>query len=405
MATSVLIERNTVQPVQPRVGAEPVRVLQVINGEHYSGAERVQDLLAGQLSGLGFQVGLACLKPGRFIEARKNRNVPLHEIPMRSKFDFTVVGRLVRIIRKHDYKLLHAHTPRTLLIAGMASLLTGIPLVYHVHSPTSRDSTRPWHNRINALIEWIGLWMASALIAVSHSLGEHVRRMRGAGKKVCVVPNGVPFRQPRPGRPVGRRQWTLGTVALFRPRKGAEVLLETVAALRSEGLPVRLRAVGGFETSEYEREIKTLAGRLGLTDSIDWIGFTQNVDAELAKMDLFVLPSLFGEGLPMVILEAMAAGLPVVATRVEGVPEAIRDGHNGLIAEPGDPNSLANAVRRVIRGEADWFNLRRNALDRHAREFSDRRMAEGVAEIYRRVLKLQTGSGQAVPGGAEKLTG
>jgi glycosyltransferase involved in cell wall biosynthesis len=362
------------------------RVLHVINGEHYAGAERVQDLLAGRLGDLGFEVGLACLKPGQFAESRANRDVPLYEVPMRGRFDLRAVASLVRLIRRHGYGLLHAHTPRSLLIAGPASVLTGVPLVYHVHSPAARDTTHRGRNWINALVERIGISMASAVIPVSGSLAEHVKEHGLDAEKVTVVRNGVPCRRPRPDRDPGQSDWTLGIVALFRPRKGFEVLLDALALLRSEGLRVRLRAVGGFETPQYECRIKDKVERLGLGDAIDWTGFTQDVDAELRRMDVLVLPSLFGEGLPMVILEAMAAGVPVVATRVEGVPEAIREGIDGLIAEPSSPESLAAAVAQLIRGKQDWSQLRAGALARHAESFSDRAMAEGVAAVYRRAI-------------------
>jgi glycosyltransferase involved in cell wall biosynthesis len=173
---------------------------------------------------------------------------------------------------------------------------------------------------------------------------------------------------------------------LFRPRKGIEVLLEALATLRHGGSPVTLRAVGGFETAGYQDQIRQLVGRLGLSDAVAWIGFTTQVGAELDRMDILVLPSLFGEGLPMVVLEAMAAGVPVVATRVEGVPEVLRDGRDGLLAEPGSARGLAEAIARIIRGEVNWAGLRQSALERHAGGFSDRCMAEGVAEVYRDVL-------------------
>jgi len=101
---------------------------------------------------------------------------------------------------------------------------------------------------------------------------------------------------------------------------------------------------------------------------------------------LFVLPSLFGEGLPMVVLEAMASGVPVVATRVEGVPEAVRDGMDGVIANPESAEDLARAIEQVITGQIHWSMLRDNALARHAELFSDESMAQGVAEVYRKVL-------------------
>ena len=396
MTASSLLRAESTEPCTgPQLSqrTEMVRVLHVINGEHYAGAERVQDLLAGRLPELGVEVGLACVKPDQFPRVCDTWDAPLYRVPMKSRFDLRSAGRLVRIVRDEGYQLLHAHTPRTLLVAALAALWTGVPLMYHVHSPTSRDSTHRWRNCINALIEWVGLLVASAVIAVSGSLAGHVRRLGFSDRKVSVVPNGVPCRAPRPVRPAVKQEWTLGTVALFRPRKGMEILLEALAKLRSWGLPVRLRAVGGFETAEYEDRVKRLVDELGLADAVDWIGFTQDVDQELSRIDLFVLPSLFGEGLPMVVLEAMAAGVPVVATQVEGIPEAIRDGQDGVLAEPADPQALARAIGRVVRGEADWRCLRDSALERHAERFSDRSMAAGVAAVYGRVLGASVQAG------------
>ena len=358
----------------------------MINGDVYAGAERVQDLLAQELGDFGFEVGFACLKPGQFSEVRRTRAAPLYKVPMRSRLDLRPAWKVARIVRREGYRLLHSHTARSALIACLASRLTGVPMVHHVHSPTARDTTHRWRSWVNGVVENRCLRRASILIPVSQSLAEHVRRRGFAEEAISVVPNGVPFRDPVPPRDRSRQTWTLGTVALFRPRKGLEVLLHSLALLRSRGLPVRLRAVGGFETPDYERQMRRLAEGLGLGESVDWVGFTRDVDGEWAQMDLFVLPSLFGEGLPMVVLEAMAAGVPVVATRVEGTPEVIRDGRDGLIARPNDPEHLAETLGRVIRGEVDWYALRASALARHAERFSAAAMAAGVAGVYRWIL-------------------
>jgi glycosyltransferase involved in cell wall biosynthesis len=126
-----------------------------------------------------------------------------------------------------------------------------------------------------------------------------------------------------------------------------------------------------------------------LGNAIDWIGFTRNVSRELAKINLFVLPSLFGEGLPMVVLEAMAAGLPVVASHVEGVPAAVMHRETGLLVEPGSVSQLARSIEEIIEGEINYCELSRGARTRHAEQFSDTRMAEGVADVYRQVLALR----------------
>lgn len=362
------------------------RVLHFINGEHYSGAERVQDLLAMRLPELGYQVGLACVKPKLFPQMFQAKDVPLYQVGMRSRFDLAAIRKLRDIIRRDKYDILHSHTPRTVMIGGLLSRMTGLPLVYHVHSPVGRDSTRKIQNWLNEKIEGIALSGVSRMIPVSSSLGEYMAEIGHNKDLLTVVPNGVPATEQQRSDEVPTGNWTLGTVALFRQRKGTEVLLEAIAILRDQGKDVRLRAVGPFETDEYERLLKNQVERLNLTDAVEWTGFTKDVNAEMVKMDLFVLPSLFGEGLPMVVLESMAAGVPVVGTLVEGVPEAIRDGIDGVLAKPNDAKDLARAIARVMDGELSWTEARDSALQRHDELFSDYAMANGVAAAYEEVL-------------------
>jgi glycosyltransferase involved in cell wall biosynthesis len=379
-AVEPLARRARQRPVTPR------RVLHLINGEHYAGAERVQDLLGQCLPQFDFEIGYACVKPDRFPGLRQARHVPLYELPMRSKFDIRPAWKVARILRRERYELIHTHTPRAAFIGQIASALTGLPMVHHVHSPTTQDTTHPWRNRINWATERISLGRVSAVIAVSRTLGHWTHELGLPRWMVSVVHNGVPAHADLVARAAPRGRWTLGAIALFRPRKGLEVLLEALAQLRAQQQPVRLRAVGCFESSSYEQQIKQLAAQLQLDDAIDWVGFRRDIPAELAQMDLFVLPSLFGEGLPMVLLEAMAEGVPVIATRVEGAPEAVRHELEGLLVEPSDARGLCQEVRRVIEGEVGWHELRDAAHRRQRKCFSDASMAEGVAHVYQKVL-------------------
>lgn len=375
---------NAHVPVERKRGS--IFALHLVNGEHYSGAERVQDLLARQLPQFDCEVGFACVKPQRFPEARETKTAPLVEMPMHGRFDLRVVKQLAKLCRDEDYDLIHAHTPRTALVGRLAARKAGVPFVYHVHSPAGRDSTRPVFNWINGAAEWAAVRGADRLITVSPSLRDYMIGRRIPAERIICVPNGVPASGYMVERRVPTGTWTLGTVALFRPRKGIEVLLEALAMLRSRNINVRLRAVGGFESNIYKAEVLGLAERLDLAEAIDWIGFTRNVNRELAKMNLFVLPSLFGEGLPMVVLEAMAAGLPVVASHVEGVPAAVAHRETGLLVEPGSVSQLARSIEEVVGGELDYAELGRGARRRHAEQFSDVKMAEGVADVYRQVL-------------------
>lgn len=375
--------------VPPAVGDNTalVSVLHLINGEHYSGAERVQDLLAGGLPEFGYQVHFACLKPDKFLARRHHRSVGATELPMANNFDLRVLGRLTALVQRLGVRVLHAHTPRTAMVGSLLSRMTHIPWVYHVHSPTVNDSQRIWQNRMNAWVERVCLWNVKRLITVSRSLSLHMTAKGFPASQIHVVANGVPASDRLSSRPTPGPRWTLGTVALFRPRKGTEVLLEAMALLREKGQDVRLRAVGPFETPEYERHVKAIVTQYRLDDAVEWLGFCADVSAEMEPMDLFVLPSLFGEGMPMVVLEAMANGVPVVASRVEGTPEAVRDGIDGVLCQPQSARDLATAIERVIRHQGvHWQTLRQSAFARQHAEFSTQSMARGVAEVYNDVL-------------------
>lgn len=361
-----------------------VRVLHVIHGEHYAGAERVQDHLALRLPEYGFHVELACLKPGRFAEMRIARQTPLHAVPMRGRMDLRAAIALTRLVQQGRYALLHTHSPRGAMVGSLAAAWTGVPLVHHAHSTLAE--IRPWWlARINARLERFSLRGAAGVIAVSAGVASHLRAHGYARQPMWLVPNGVPVQEdlstwPRVGRP-----WTLGTVALFRPCKCVEVLLEAMALLIAQGYPVQLRAVGRFETPEYEKELRGRAAALGVADAVQWVGFRSDVVAELRQMDLFVLPSP-SEGLSMAVLEAMSAGTPVLGMRVCGVADVVCDGETGLLAAPNDAADLARVMRRVFDGQIDVERMRREARQCQAEGYSDVSMAAGVAGVYRAIL-------------------
>ncbi len=381
--TSAINETPVLLPIRPTVR---VRTLHVINGEHFSGAERVQDLLALRLPGEGFPTDFAALKPNRFGEVRQS-TCRLEPMKMRGRLDFHVVGQIKQMVQRHHYQILHAHTPRSALVTAIVARSMGLPWIYHVHSPVSRDSTRVWQDRVNGWVEWFSVRSATRVIVVSPSLLPYMRARGVDANRLVCVPNGVPSSDhARRTRAIGK-ELQLGMVALFRSRKGTEVLLEAMANAISRGNHVRLRLIGGFETPEYEQRIRDEILRLDLLQHVDLVGFTTEVDRELAQLDAMVLPSLHGEGLPMVLLEAMAAGVPVIASHVEGASTAIEHRESGLLVEPGSVSQLADAIEEFATREIDHVQLASYAQQRHAEQFSDVAMARGVAAVYREVLE------------------
>jgi glycosyltransferase involved in cell wall biosynthesis len=364
------------------------KVLHIINGEFFAGAERVQDLLALRMPDFGYDCGFVCLKDGVFDTHRKS-SVPLVVMRMHSRFDFLIVSRIASFAKSGGYQIIHTHTPRSALIGRLVASKLRLPLVHHVHSPTQRDTESKFRNLANAFIEdHLILPSATHLVAVSSSLKGYLLERGVSSDRITVVPNGVPVVRSEPAWLVPVDEWVIGTVALFRPRKGIEVLLKSLRALLDLGLNVRLKAVGTFETSDYKQSITDLVKELGLVDKVQWTGFSSDVHREMESMHVFVLPSLFGEGLPMVIIEAMSVGIPVVASMVEGIPEVINTPEVGVVVEPNDVSSLTNGLKALISGDLPAQAIARAAHIRQMAHYSDVSMASAVAVVYQNLEKI-----------------
>ena len=146
-----------------------------------------------------------------------------------SKLDFSIVSRLVPKVREGAFDLLHAHTPRTALVAALVAARSGVPWVYHIHSPTARDSSYRLANRVNHGLERLALRSCGHLMTVSRSLRREMLRAGFARTRLSVVPNGVsPTSIIDAASRTDNSEWRLGLIALMRPRKGVEVALEAM---------------------------------------------------------------------------------------------------------------------------------------------------------------------------------
>jgi phosphatidyl-myo-inositol alpha-mannosyltransferase len=361
-------------------------VLQLINGEHYAGAERVQDLLALRLPDEGIQPAFACLKPDRFDKMRQSVDTPLFEVPMRSRADIRAAWRIASLVRRHSFDVLHTHGARALFIGSIAAELSGVPLIHHVHGNTSSEVRGRRFARLNALTERMLLSRAQRVIAVSQSVSAYLKRAGVQSEKIALIPNGVPSQKSGFETRPEQSPPALGFVGLLRPRKGLEVLLEAARLLQVRGNQFKLRIVGRFEESGYERQILSLAEELGLSTLIEWRGFRREVDLELDRMSLLVFPSILPEGMPMVLLEAMAAGVPIVASDIEGVRGLLIHEQHALLILPDHASALADSIERLINDVVLRKRLRGAAFDLQNTKYSAKSMAGAVAEVYRQVV-------------------
>jgi colanic acid/amylovoran biosynthesis glycosyltransferase len=187
---------------------------------------------------------------------------------------------------------------------------------------------------------------------------------------------------------------SLLTVGRLAPVKGQAVLLEAVRQLRAEGVPAHLTLIGdGPKRGDLER----LAGELEVSDAVTFAGAVgqDEILRYYARADVFCLAS-FGEGVPVVLMEAMAVGLPVVTTRIMGVPELVEDGVTGVLVPPGRADSLAGAVKRLAEAPDLRARLGQAGREKVAGDFNLHRSAEQLDELFRELLSSPDGSGTRV---------
>ena len=375
------------------------RVLHLINGEYFGGSARV---LMNYLesSARRAEVAVGVLFEGELERRLRDAGVETELIRMRGRLDLAATRHVLRLARRWKADLVHTHQARNTLLGRLASLAGGPPVITHVHSPAFRESTRAARNLTTGAVDRALAGRTRRFIAVSESLGRELRRLGIAADRTRVVPNGIPLPAPadehsraalRDALGLPSDEPVIGMVANFRPRKGTELLIEAAGQLAGAGVPLRLLLVGeAFRDGDrdYAAELAALGQRVGLGERITFTGFRADADRLIAGLDLFVLPSRFGEGLPMVLLEAMGSAVPVITTPVEGIAEVVEDGLNGLLAAPDDVAGLRDAMHSLLESPARRADLGAAGRETVVARYSSDRMAEGFDSVYEEVTRL-----------------
>ena len=366
-------------------------ILQLVNGELYGGAERVQEMILRFMDRDLFEPYCVCLMNGVFVKEAWRKGLPIELILMRSKFDLGVVFKVARFIQRHEIALIHTHTVRTNLVGRLAARIAKVPVVTHVHSLPLYETENVLKNRFNHMVDGLTRRWSTHYICVSSSLRSRLVYEGIPAERIGVVHNGIELdrfcsdtdgTEARNKLGLDPKAKLIAMIALFRPLKGTESLIEALSHVIPECPDAYCLLVGGFEREDYRRRVMELARGLKLKDRVIFLGFRENVSHILAATDIVVLPSLFGEGLPIAILEAMAMGRPVIATPVGGIPEIIRDGETGLLVEPRDSLALAEAITRLLQDpkRASELGLKAQSLVRE--EYGAESMVRKIERIY-----------------------
>ena len=306
-------------------------------------------------------------------------------------FDPVAIGELKREIVARRPDIVHAHMPPAELYAVLA--LRG---VHHIPLVTSKhNDTEPFYRGPGARwLERVCAAKASRVIAISQAVRDYFAENwpDRLSRKIEVVRYGL---SPLPSDSIGsdtvralRREWAVndgevlfGIVARLVPQKSIDTLLTAFALVRGDHPNARLVIVGA---GPLEKDLRALAHSLDLGDAIIWAGFRQDIGIVMRALDVFVLSSIY-EGFGLVLLEAMEASRPIVASNVSAIPEIVVDGKTGRLVPPRDPTALAAAMAQMMDGEtrlAMGLQGYRRLLD----AFVVERMAQETAAIYEGVI-------------------
>ena len=298
-----------------------------------------------------------------------------------------LVLRLARLFRERRIDVVHTHDERPHVYGAVAARLAGVRRVVHTrHHGMAFRLTRRQAGLVRLASQFTDRFVCvsadSARQAVRHGVSPRIVR---------VLHNGIDLARFEP--PAFREGGPVVTVARLSPEKDIGTLLKAAALATEEDPSLRLEIAGdGPCMAELRRE----ATDIGLGGRVCFHGETRDVRALLARAGLFVLPSRT-EGVSLTLLEAMASGLAVVATRVGGNPEVVADGETGLLVPPGDPATLAAAVLRLRRDDAERRRMGAAGRRRVERRFDVRRMTAAYERIY---LGSDDGAGR-LRGGAK----
>lgn len=291
--------------------------------------------------------------------------------------------RLQRRLRELNPTVVHANSLKSGYYGVAAARLANVPMVWHVRDRLATDYMPDLACRMTRSVIRFG---ANGVIANSRvTLGTLGPSRSGQPREVVYDP----YRRERPPERRVRdgSTATIGLVGRISPWKGQDVFLRAMSEVRRTVPGLRPRIIGDvmFDETEYAVSLKELSSELSLQDIVEWRGFRSDVEAELAEMDVLVHCSTIPEPFGMVVVEGMAAGLPVIATSIGGPTEVIQDGVDGMLVVPNDPGALASAITHLLTG--DMAARMGEAAQETAQRFTPELAGAQVEELYDRLVR------------------
>jgi glycosyltransferase involved in cell wall biosynthesis len=346
-----------------------LRVLQVVDGFRMGGAENKLVELIANLNKEKFDVTLANVGPTGALENKfKQLGVEIFHCPRRFAFDPLPVWKLARFMRQRRIDVVQTTLLWADLVGPIAAALAKTPVVLSWETVSHEGD--PFHNNFQrrAGYQW-AMKFVDVIVPVSDEIKRSlIRRRHIPEHKIRVIHYGVDLKKfcatgrvavsaKRAEVGAGADTILVGVVARLEPPKGHRYFLKALPEVVKKYPPIHVIFAGD---GALRTELEALTQQLGISRHVTFLGARHDVSALLNAIDLFVLPSV-SEGLPNVLLEAMACQKPVIATDVGGIPEVVRHGENGYLVPPGDAAALRNTLLRCLAEREQWKNFAQRA--------------------------------------------
>lgn len=359
-----------------------MKVLHVIETLDFGGAEKVLVDLVEATRG-PMSPAVCCVKRSGELAARLHPSVPVIELGKGEGNDWRLPWRLAEIAREGGFGVVHSHMWGVYLEAALAARLAGVPLIHTVHGSymayPSGAAARFKMTLRHALERRAAVWHRR-VVAVSDAIQRFlVDELGFDARRVETIHNGIDSRLPEVPKRQGNTFITVGRLAAV---KNQAMMLRAFAAVRHGWPQARLNIIGdGPERASLE----ALAAGLGIASCVQFMGFRDDVAEHLAQADVFLMSSHY-EGISIAVLEAMRSGLPVIGTRVGGMPETVDHGRTGWLVDDNDEAGFAQAMRDALADPTRSAAAGSAGRQRQQREFS-------LDETARRYLRLYAQGG------------
>ncbi|MGB7932690.1 MAG: glycosyltransferase family 4 protein [Gammaproteobacteria bacterium] len=364
-------------------------ILHCIDTTGPGGAETVFIDLASRLSKHKYRSLVVIRGKGWVWEELRRRGMEPILLDAKGSFNWRYLGQLRKLIRSEGVNLVQSHLLGSNVYCSLAGLLTGTPVVATFHGSVDIGDKE----RLKGVKFTLINAGADVVIAVSKQLREDIiGRTPLNASKTRVIYNGIDtsmFRRPRSRNLRKTFGWpesdvVIGSLGNIRPAKGYDILLRAAAVLQQSSHSYRFVIAGQGKGELYE-ELLLLRDELGLEERVQFLGFIDDAGDFLANIDLF-LSSSISEGLPLSAIQAMAANLPLIATRCGGYQELIRDRENGWLVEVGDPAAIAAAIETLAADTRLQAVLGERARRYAVVTYDIKVMLEAYEDIYDRLL-------------------